>query len=331
VAYLTIGHGELNDPSEQLVTDLPGSNQLRGTQVLREILSRLNYRVENFGVRQGLGSEVPDNAGIVLVLGPQRAFLEEELDALDRYAASGGALLLALDPASEFRLGPLEDRLSITYNRAVLANERQYLRRRGDVSDRQYLVTDRFSAHESITTLSRTRVGAGILLAGAGHLEPKASEPVRNVQRTFVIRTLPSTFADLNGNFEFDRATERRNAFNVVAAVEADGPPSTPDQEAETGARAMRALVYADAEMFSDAVLTAIGLNAAMVADGIRWLGGEESLGGDVESEEDVRIVHTNAEDVAWFYSTIIGAPLLVLAVGFASVFRRRRMGRQAA
>ena len=128
--------------------------------------------------------------------------------------------------------------------------------------------------------------------------------------RTFVVRSLPSTFADLNGNFEFDSGVERRGQYNLAAAIEIDvdavtaADSSEPtivsasfsedsdDSQDQVESRTMRALVYADAQMFSDGVLTSIGLNAALVADGIRWLGGEEDLGGEIESEEDVPIVH---------------------------------------
>jgi len=55
----------------------------------------------------------------------------------------------------------------------------------------------------------------------------------------------------------------------------------------------------------------------------MRWLVGEESFTGQVNSEEDVRIEHTKQQDLAWFYSTIFGIPAVVLGVG---LFARRRM-----
>ena len=89
VAYLTTGHGEINDPSDDPGgVLLPDSDPLRQTNALREILRVLNYRVEDFGLRQGLGTDVPDDAAIVLALGPQSEFLPEELDALDSVCCS---------------------------------------------------------------------------------------------------------------------------------------------------------------------------------------------------------------------------------------------------
>jgi hypothetical protein len=337
-AYLTAGHGEFNDPasSEGAETDA-----LRRVDLLKQGLGVLNYQVEDLGLQQGLGRAIPDDAAMVLVLGPRSPFLAEELETLDRYLAAGGAALFALDPDSDFRLGRLEQRLGVQYQSVPLANDRQYVRRRGNVSDRQLIITDQFTAHEAVTTLSRTRVGSGILLLGSGYLESADNGGPRP---RFVVRSLPTTYADLNGNYEFDSETEVRRSYNLVAAIEGSqsaqdpagertaalpgndngGAPSESGQDSVAGSPHMRALVYADAGMFSDAVLSSIGLNAALLADGIRWLGGEEDFGGEIASEEDIPIVHTRAQDVTWFYATILGAPLLVLAVGIVTVIRRR-------
>jgi len=329
-AYLTVGHGEFNDPASNEGTE---ADPLRSVDLLQQGLGVLNYQVENLGLQQGLGQAIPDDAAMVLVLGPRSPFLAEELETLDRYLAAGGAALFALDPDSDFRLGPLEQRLGVQYNSVPLANDRQYVRRRGNVSDRQLIITDQFTAHEAVTTLSRTRVGSGILLLGAGYLESTDSGGARP---RFVVRSLPTTYADLNGNYEFDSETEVRRSYNLVAAIEGSqseqgragertsgmpgnddaGAPSGSGQDSAEGSPGMRALVYADAGMFSDAVLSSIGLNTALLADGIRWLGGEEDFGGEIASEEDIPIVHTRAQDVTWFYATILGAPLLVLAAG---------------
>ncbi|HEX7049366.1 MAG TPA: Gldg family protein [Longimicrobiales bacterium] len=376
VAYLTTGHGELNDSVSAGPLMAAG---LGGVDAFQDLLRILNYDVRPLGLADGLGVDVPDNAAMVVVLGPRRPFLPEELETLDRYLARGGSLLLALDPESDFDPGPLVERLGVRYVAEPLADDQQFVRRRGNLSDRRLIIAPRFSSHAAVTTLSRARRGGAVLFVGAGHLEPAAdagataggvtaaaSEPAAPgaPRPDFVVRSLPSTFADRNGNFQFDEGTEQRRSYNLVAAVEVEAPPATlakaapgaagaeagdngaaadtedggaadrgaaaTDDDARS-ARPMRALVYADAEMFTDAVLRSLGLNAALVADGVKWLGGEEALAGVAESEEDVPIQHTKAEDVIWFYSTILGAPALVLAFGLIGVWRRRRRGGVAA
>ncbi|MFO7261708.1 MAG: Gldg family protein [bacterium] len=338
VAYLTTGHGELNDTAS---ADLVADEGLGGVGTFQELLRLLNYEVRPLGLAEGLGREVPNDAAMVIALGPRRPFLAEELDALDRYLAGGGSLLLALDPESGFDLGPLVPRLGVRYVAETLVDDQQHLRQRGNNSDRRLIVTNRFSAHAATTTPSRARPGGAVLFVGAGHLQEAAADGAGwdggtrgdAPRPTFIVRSLPSTFADRNGNFEFDEGLEERGSYNLVAAVEVAAGEATkgkasaddPERALSSGARPMRALVYADAGLFTDAVLRSLGLNAALVADGIKWLGGEEALAGVAESEEDIPIRHTRAEDVLWFYSTILGAPALVLTLGLVGVWRRRR------
>src|SRR5690606_28414291 len=141
------------------------------------------------------------------------------------------------------------------------------------------------------------------------------------------------TFADRNGNFEFDEGLEERGSYNLVAAVEVAAGEATkgkasaddPERALSSGARPMRALAYAAAGQFTADVLRSLGMSAALVADGMTRWGGEEALAGEAESKEDNPIRHSRAEDVLWFYSSILGAPALVLTLGLAGVWRRRR------
>lgn len=309
VAYLTTGHGEMNDSATARFSIIPAG--MGGVQALRQLLRLLNYDVRDLGLAQGLGQDVPKDASVVILLGPGRAFLPEEMAALDRYMARGGSLLLALQPRSAFRLGPLEQRLGLRFDGLPLADDKQYVRRRGDLSDRGMIVAGEFSAHAAVTTAALAGDGAAALFPDAGYLEIADSTRARP---RFLVRTAPTTFVDRNSNFELEDPPEKRGEYNIGAAVESSD--------------SARALVYADAEMFTDAVLGSLRINASLAADGLRWLGREESFAGTTQSEEDVPIQHTRTQDVAWFYSTILGAPALVLAFGLFGV-RRRRRGRQ--
>jgi ABC-type uncharacterized transport system len=91
LAYLTVGHGELNDSREH-------EDPERAVRIARTLLQKQNYLIKDLGLAQGLGSDVPDDADVVLILGPTEPFSSEELSALRRYADRGGRLLIALDP-----------------------------------------------------------------------------------------------------------------------------------------------------------------------------------------------------------------------------------------
>jgi hypothetical protein len=93
--YFTVGHGEINDAPK-------GSAESDGrtANIAKLLLQKQNVTVKDLGLSQGLGSDVPNDADSVVILGPSEAFSSEEIGSLQRFADKGGHLLLALDPES---------------------------------------------------------------------------------------------------------------------------------------------------------------------------------------------------------------------------------------
>jgi hypothetical protein len=67
--------------------------------------------------------------------------------------------------------------------------------------------------------------------------------------------------------------------------------------------------------------------NQVLFVDSVRWLVGEERFAGLPNTEEDQKIQHTKQEDLAWFYSSIFGAPALILGLGVWISRRSRQKG----
>jgi hypothetical protein len=311
-AYFTVGHGELNDATPD------ATNEGRTGKGLRKLLESQNYTLKDLGLTQGLGTEIPSDATMVIVLGPSKALLPEEIGALKRYFDKGGKVLAALDPEAKVDQAPAALAFGIAWDPTVLANDKTILRRRFNNSDRTILVTNRFSSHASVSTLSRNSGRAGLIFPGASSLEKKGAEELKT---DFIVRAPEGTFGDVNGNFELDaQSGEKRGAFNLAAAVSRalpnDGKSKDPPE--------CRAIVIGDADVLSDAAL-ANDSNVLFALDAVRWLGGEESFSGQVASNEDVRIEHTKQKDELWFYGTILGAPSIVLGIGLAISRRRRK------
>lgn len=319
-AYMTVGHGELNEakPEEE--------KEGRSAKGLRKIVESQNYSLKDLGLAQGLANEVPADAGLVIVAAPKQAFFPEEAASLERYAKRGGKLLLLLDPETKVDLGNLAAIAELTITSTLLASDKNFLPRRRNASDHTVLVTNRFSSHASVSTLSREGGRAAVLVPGAASLD---KAPGSTARIDFILKSLPDVFADLDGNFEADKA-EKRTTYNIAAAVarSPEGAPK-PDDKKDAKDKAddeneMRALVFSDGDLFSDAVLAQAQTNQLLLLDGLRWLGGEESFAGAVDSAEDVRIQHTTEGDKIGFYATIFGMPLLVLGAGLGLGRRKR-------
>ncbi len=84
--YFTIGHGE---------RDMFDTDRANGYSVWRGLLEQNNYQIDNVSL---FASGVPDDAKVVVSLGPRKDFLPEELAALVKYLAHGGHYIAMIDP-----------------------------------------------------------------------------------------------------------------------------------------------------------------------------------------------------------------------------------------
>ncbi|MFH1467769.1 MAG: Gldg family protein [Pseudomonadota bacterium] len=307
-AYFTAGHGELD---------------WRGTEgpeakisLLKKLLEALNYKVETLGIGEGLATAVPDDASIVFVVGPTDPFLPAEVQALEAYRAAGGSLFVALEPAlpdaKVTGLEPLLATLGVTWSpvKVITDDPKTFLPIQGGIVDRQNLGTNRYSSHESVTTLSKNRQAAWLVFSGAGSFE-ETKEHLGKVTTT--VRTLAQAWDDVNGDFEFQEGTESRKVRDL--AVVASGPAA---ESAE-----YRAVIVGDAGFSADLLLPNKA-NAQFMIDATNWLLRDEAISGEVNDEEDVKIVHTKEGQGLWFYGTTFLVPFLLGLLGFLRVRSRR-------
>ena len=308
VAYLTVGHGEMYWKS-----DLPPDRKVND---LKKVLRQLNFNVKELGLTNGLASEVPEDATVVIVLSPEEAFLAEEIATLNAYRERGGALLIALDPGSP-DLTDLIAPVGVGFDpSATLAVDVNFVPFYNAPVDRVNLATNKFSSHESITTLSRNSKAAFVITPAAGVMEKL--EPTVGKNST-TMRALDLTWNDRNGDLKFDETAtdpsliEERREWPL--AIAATGP--------STGENEYRVLVTADATWVTDFLLLQNKGNAQLLIDALSWLINDESAAGAINNEKDIKIQHTK-EGQGWiFYSTTFLLPLLLLVIGLARVRMR--------
>jgi hypothetical protein len=328
-AYLMTGHGEMNDP-DSVPTELKGKVPERRVTKFKEKLGALNYEIKDLGLID-LAKDVPDDATIVIMLAPTIPLQDAEWAALDRYMDKGGRVLITLDPKADPSMGQLEGKFGLKMVPGDLTDEKAFLPQRGSPADRRFAITTQFSAHASTTALSRS-VDKGLILIDSGALEDVPfTDPKSSPKKTVTIRSMESSFLDLNNDFTFNKDVEKQQRWNVGVAVE--GPKMS------DGKDGWRALVFADTDLFADALVQNAQRQAAVIIisgplldDSIKWLGGEEVFAGDIVTEEDSTIEHTKNEKAAWFFLTVLGVPVIVLVLGLtgSSVSRRRRRATKA-
>lgn len=325
-AYVMSGHGEITD-RDSVPAELKGRVPERRTSVFKKRLADLNYEVKDLGLID-LAKDVPSDATLVMMLAPTIPLQPAEWAALSRYLDKGGRILIALDPKGEPSMGAFEGKIGLKFNPAPLTDDQAYLPQRGAPSDRRFAITTQFSAHASTTSLSRS-VDKGLVLIESGAFEDvpftgSGEQP----KKTITIRSQETSFLDVNDNFAFDPTLEKRQRWQLGAAIEGPKLKDADGKERD----GWRVLAFADADLFADALVQSAMGRAALVLvsgplldDSARWLGGEEVFAGEVISEDDKPISHTKNQDAVWFTLTIVGLPLLVLALGLLGTLARRR------
>jgi len=327
VAYLTAGHAELT------LGRLSQPNPALQASSLRDTLRSQGFSVKEFSLAEQLADGVPEDASVVFVLGPRYPFTRPETEALRSYLQSGGSLFLSLEP--EARRAPLpvavddpleamvEEVLGVRMGEGVLADELNHVRYTGQALDNFLLLTSSVSSHGSTVAVASNARREPIVIPQGGFLELVEGHEAGH---TVTVRSMPTAFPDLepDGTFSAD-AGEEKGARALVVAVSGG-----------SGSVGWRAIVTSTSNLVSDAVLGAASEddrartepgNVQLVRDAANWLIGAEALSGTTESEKDVRIEHTKEGQTWWFYSTVLGVPLLVFAFGAVRVFLRQRGG----
>jgi len=296
--YMLVGHGEASSREKE--------NRLRKLNLFKKnALESQNLKVKNLGVADGSTAAIPDDAAAVIIAAPETELLPEEVESLKKYWDDGGKLFVFLEPDGD-ALTELLAHLGVEAGPGPLAHQSAFINQRRGPADRVLLATNKFGSHASVKTLSRQSTQMGVIIPTV--------RPVAKVEGTAnkvstLIRSFPDTWADTNGNYKNDEEEEKK-VFELAVAVE------PPEGEA-------RAIVVGDVELLGDPILSQSKGNFVFGLDGVRWLIGDEEIAGDIESEEDVKIVHSRTEDQKWFYFTVFAIPLLILALGLIIVRRR--------
>ena len=311
IAYFTTGHGEMSPSGGQ-------KSPLRRTKGLSLILKSQNFSVKYLEGKTPLVSGVPDDATLVVVAGPTRAFLEREVDVLKEYFEKGGSLVILLDDdledknallkADGFPLHKMLEEYGILYKKERLASSKHFVSSSKSRVDRWFLYSNIFSSHKASENLSKNDTKIQTLFFKSGHLELKN---MPGMKVTPIIKAFDTTFADKNRNFVQDK--EEKKKSYIFTAV-AEKKPSSPSG---------RIFVSADASVFSDFLLNNVG-NQVMVLDTFRFASGDEAIAAGQESHEDVKIIHSQDKHLAVFYGSVFLMPSLVLFGGFLATRRLR-------
>jgi ABC-type uncharacterized transport system involved in gliding motility auxiliary subunit len=305
VIYFLKGHGEKDAAS----TEKTGYSQIKTA------VEKLNYEVKDLLLARE--TKVPDDAAIVVVAGPQKDLLPNEVEALTGFTGRAGKVLYMADPFQAPGLAAVLERYGIGLGGDVIIDINPQGRLLG--AGPEIPVVGDYQAHP-ITREFRFATFFPV----ARSLAVK-DKPPEGVTAQALARTSAESWAETNqeqirtGQVKQD-AGEARGPLVVAAVATAEARELPAERK---GAKA-RVVVIGDSDFASNAFVNLSG-NRDFFLNTLSWLAEEENLIAVRPRErQSAPVFLTAAQGQVLFWVPVILIPLAMVVAGGYAIARRR-------
>ena len=255
-------------------------------------------------------AEVPRNANLVVLASPQAALLPASVQKLQDYIANGGNLLWLTEPGSDdLGLAPLAQALGIKRLPGQLFDAQSATA----TGDARMLVTSHYppqaitDAFDTNTLFPRAAALAALPNA-AWNMQPILQSGARSWNQTAPVDAAQAAFDPNSG------ALKGPLTFGYALSRVSPSPDKTQQ----------RAVVIGGGDFLSNAYL-ADGGNFAFGERVFDWLLGDDALASVAQPAPDAVMKPTRAQLGALTFGYLIALPILLILIGLAISWRRRR------
>lgn len=321
----TTGHGEhaLDDGSD------------KGLTSAQELLTRDNFAVEEWA---SLGKPaVPEGTGLVVVAGPTSSFVQPEIDALERFLAGGGRVLVMLDPTLATGGGSLQQTglepwlaaHGVEVGQDIVVDPSNPLPFFGP----ETIFVNGFGDHA--ITRARQQAAVPVILPLARSVragKAPAGETAVELLHTSADGWAETNLADLNKVEKDARDLPGPVSLGVVVEPEGEAkppmgeddmpppPPPTPAKGPQS-----RLVVLGDSDFATNGQVQNVG-NPTLLANTVNWLVQRENLLGiPPKAPEQVRLSLTGGQLASIYWLVLAILPGLAITAGIVVSLRRRR------
>jgi ABC-type uncharacterized transport system involved in gliding motility auxiliary subunit len=307
VIYFVKGHGEKDT----------ASRERNGLSEVKAAVEKLNYEVKDLLLARE--PKLPDDAAIVVVAGPQKDLLPNEVDALTAYVARAGKVFFMVDPFQGDGLGPVLERYGLGLGKDVIIDINPQGRLLGAgpevpvVGDYQSHPITRDFRYATLFPVARTVV--------------VKDKPPEGVTAQALARTSGESWAETNqeeirtGQVKPD-AGEARGPLIIAAVATVDAKDVPADRK---GAKA-RVVVVGDSDFATNAFVNLSG-NKDFFLNTLSWLAEEENLIAIRPRESrNAPVFVTAAQGQVIFYVPVILLPVAMILAGVYAVVRKRSL-----
>ncbi|MCZ2096773.1 MAG: GldG family protein [Anaerolineae bacterium] len=319
--YFVQGHRE---------KDTVSSDERTGYSGIAQAMGRDNFAVEKLALAQQ--ADVPADADVLVIAGPQIDYLPQEVAALKRYVDRGGKLLVMLDPPDTPDAPPLTNLLGFLQEWGFGTGHDIVLDLVGQATlgSPEIPVVASYPPHPIVDTLN-------VITAFPATQTISTSTAAGGRTPQAFLETSPQSFAkkDLSvlragGQVTVDEAKgDRHGPLVIGAALSADAPdapaaqPDPANPAAPPPAPQTRLVVIGDSDFAANSSL-GFGGNRDLFMNALNWLAGADSLISlRPRDPEDRRItLPPSGRGVTVLLASAI--PLVCFGAGFFTWWRRR-------
>ncbi len=323
VLYFLTGHGE---------ADLE-STERQGLSQAKKALTDVAYEVKPLLLLRE--TEVPKDAAVVIIAGPQSDLLPTELQALEAYVRRGGKLLVLLDPFTAPNLSTLLKKYGILMGEDVIVDRLS----RAFGGDYLLPVITEYEPHPITKDFTLAALFPFARTVDA------AEAPLPGITVQILGRTSAGSWAETNkaaldrGEARYDEGKDRLGPVPVGAVatidlgvegreskVEGHKEEKPVSREPSTVNRKKgRVVAYGTSGFIANTRLNASG-NRDLFLNSVSWLAEEEELIAiRPRQAKFTPLVLTASQGWLAFWTTVILPPLAIVGTWITVFLRRRR------
>ena len=316
--YFLGGHGE----KEYDRVERDGYSAVSGS------LRQDNYLVERLVLAQQ--KEVPSDATVVLIAGPTIDILPTEAEALERYLARAGKLMILLDPPIGPQAAQLSNLEAIIREWGITPGRNVVVDLSGATNEPSIAVAATYPDHpitSRFTTLTIYPLARAVEAALNGTNGRVAQSFVETSRQSWAESSLASLTSGVTLN---EASGDEPGPISLAAAVSAPAPAEAPagSQVAPAASDALkpetRVVVFGDSDFAANAYSGVPG-NANLFTNAVNWLAQQENLIAiRPTAAEDRRVAMTPRQQTATMLGSIFVLPALIFAAGIFIWWRRR-------
>jgi ABC-type uncharacterized transport system involved in gliding motility auxiliary subunit len=302
VFYL-IGHHE---------RDFEDAKEANGLSLFKKLLENNRYEVNPLNLNQA--PEVPADADLLIVAGPEQALLDHEIKAIENYLARGGSVILALQGADHSGLSQILQKVGLEYEPQIVVQVMDTPLGRA-INPASTPVTE-FSTTNPITRPFGK--GEFTLMRLPSYLKRTGSPTGMNIDE--FLRTDSRALAYKDASFE---GKSQAGPFTVGASISGVFPAAGKDQGKDQKNN-FQLLVFSDVDFLSNQLLYK-NLNRDLALNSVAYLVKENNIISITPKEVDVtQLTLTPTQFYIFIFGFVIPLPLLLMITSGVLWYRRR-------